>query len=525
MTNRKPNRISLNGALLLATVAALWFLAACAPRTPASAQASETVEVFVGDLEANATASGVLEARRSATLQASTPARVTAVTVQVGQAVRQGDPLVILDTTDLELNRATAEQTVRQREAALADLMSAPSTVELAAAEAAVASAQAYLDDLNQGPSATELASYESQLANADASLQSATADLTSAQSQVTDADIKAAEARLAAAQLQLTQAQDANRENTNQQTHEAMMAAEQAVASAQANLDDLSQGPDTAAAQSSVSAAAARRQSTQADYDRQVSGPTAAQLASANAQVADSTASLAALQSGASEAQIAAATAELEQARLSLAAAEAALADATLTAPFDGVVAAVHVQPGEIASGPAVELVDLDSLEAVLSVDEADIGALSVGQPATVILETWPDSPFQTQVTSISPAATADAGGVVTYEVRLALPSSGLPALAGMTADATLVTAEKQGVLLAPNEAIQSDRTSGAYTVRRVSGETTEEIVITIGLRDRNYTEVRSGLSAGDHLLVGPLPQATFEGPGPGGGPLDRGN
>jgi len=88
-------------------------------------------------------------------------------------------------------------------------------------------------------------------------------------------------------------------------------------------------------------------------------------------------------------------------------------------------------------------------------------------------------------------------------------------------------VTAEKRDVLLVPNEAIQVDRTSGTYSVRRQLGDTVEEVEITIGLRDNQYTEVREGLSAGDVLLIGgevesPFgPGGDFEGPGGGGGPF----
>ena len=126
----------------------------------------------------------------------------------------------------------------------------------------------------------------------------------------------------------------------------------------------------------------------------------------------------------------------------------------------------------------------------------------------------------------SIAPAAGASVTGLVTYDVRLRLGESGLPLLAGMTANATLVTAEKSDVLLVPNEAIQVDRTSGTYSVRRQVGETVETVEIVIGLRDSQYTEVREGLSAGDVLLIGgeaesPFgPGGDFEGPG-GGGPF----
>jgi HlyD family secretion protein len=186
--------------------------------------------------------------------------------------------------------------------------------------------------------------------------------------------------------------------------------------------------------------------------------------------------------------------------------------------------VTAVHVQPGGIASGPIVGLVDLDSLEVVLQVDEVDVGSLAPGQPATVTLESYPDAEIAAEVASIAPAAGASSTGLVTYDVRLRLGDSGLPLLAGMTANATLVTDEKQDVLLVPNEAIRVDRTSGTYSVRRQNGDQIEEVEIVIGLRDNQYTEVREGLSAGDVLIIDEVESPSGEpgfAPGGGNGPF----
>jgi len=526
-TNRDSN-VGRRGAAvsLLLLLAAL--LAACGAAPGAASQTAETVEVIVGDLSANATASGTLRAARAATLESSATARVTDVLVRAGQQVAAGEPLLTLDTADLELNVRAAQGNLRQAEAQLADLLREPTAAEVAAAEAGVESAQAQLDDLLAGPSAAELAQLESSLRSAEAAVASANAEVTSVAGSVTAADLSAAEAQLAAAQLQLRAAEDANEELADQASHEALQTAQQAVAAAQARVDELRQGPDTTAAQDSAAAAAARLQSARADYERQTAGPTAAQRAQAESQLADAQASLAQLQAGPTAPQRASAEAAVEQARLALADAEEALAEATITAPFDAAVTTVYVQPGEIAAGPVVGLVDLGSLEAVLQVDEVDVGNLAVGQPATITLESYPDTEIAAEVSSIAPAAGASATGLVTYDVRLRLGQSSVPLLAGMTANATLVTAEKRDVLLVPNEAIQVDRTSGTYSVRRQSGETVETVEIVIGLRDSQYTEVREGLSAGDVLLIGGGgdegssfgPAGDFQGPG-GGGPF----
>lgn len=520
LTRYKINRTGAMATLL----AMLLLTAACAPRAgETAAQTAETAVVVRGDLSANATAAGSLMARRSVALPAPAAARVTELHVRAGQAVTAGEPLVSLDTTGAALDVSAAQLDVRLAEAKLADLLAAPTAAELAAAEAAVAAAQASLDDLRAGPTAAELASFEAALRAAEASVAAANADLTGAQSSVTAADLAAAEASLAAAQIQLTQAREANEENTNQATHDVRMAAEQAVAQAQARVDDLRAGPDTAAAQSGVGAATARLQEAQADYARQTAPPTESQLAAAESQLASVTATLADLTEGPSAAKVAGAEADLAAARLTLADAEDALARLTIVAPFDGVVTAVHIQPGEIAGGTAVELVDLDSLQVVLQVDEVDVGSLAVGQAATVTLTAFPGVTLPAEIAAIAAAAEATAGGgAVAFDVRLDLAPTDLPLLAGLTADAALVTAEKRDVLLVPNAAVQVDRTSGTYSVQRVLADgATEEVSITVGLRDDDNTEVTSGLAEGDRVLLGgAIPsglQQQFEGGGPG--------
>lgn len=71
------------------------------------------------------------------------------------------------------------------------------------------------------------------------------------------------------------------------------------------------------------------------------------------------------------------------------------------------------------------------------------------------------------------------------------------------MTANADLITADKKDVLLVPNQAINADRTAGTYSVTVINGDTQEEVPVTIGLRDNEFTEILDGLTAGDVVLV----------------------
>ncbi len=143
----------------------------------------ERVEVFVGDLSSEATASGELTARQRAALAPLTTGTVDEVLVAVGDEVGAGDPLLRLDTAGPTRDVATARQALVAQEASLEDLLAPPTAADLAAAEAAVASAQAQLDDLLDGPSETEVAAAEAQLRAAQADLSAASARLDTVQS------------------------------------------------------------------------------------------------------------------------------------------------------------------------------------------------------------------------------------------------------------------------------------------------------------------------------------------------------
>ncbi len=510
--NRKRLYWIIGGVVVLVVVGAFLALRSQANQAEAETTTTETVTAFMGDLSASATASGSVTPGREAVLSVSVPGRVQQVNVRVGDVVQAGDVLVQLDATDLALNVAVAEQNLKLKQASLADLLAEPTSSELAAVETAVLSAQAQLDDLLSGPTAEAIAAQEASLAAANANVWSSSAQLSQAQTAISAADIAAAEASLAAAEANLRNVEiqyTRNPDPDNTQANTALAQARQQVAAAQATLDSLRAGPDAnqlGSAQAGLSAVVAQRDASAANLDKLTAAPSAAQVAAAEAQVAQAQASLDSLLSGATEEQLTAAEAEVAQAEISLADAQDALDGMTMTAPFAGVVTAVHFNEGEFASGPVVEMVDNASLEVILEVDEIDVGKLAVGQTATITLETWPNQEISGEIVSIAPGATVSPGSsLVIYEVHVQLGETDLPVLVDMTANANLVTEEKAGVLLVPNQAINVDRTSGKYSVNVLLADgQTQATPITIGLRDGRNTEVTSGLNAGDELVVG---------------------
>jgi HlyD family secretion protein len=491
----------------------------------AAAQTGDIVTAFTGDLSASATASGQLTAERDAQLALGTSGTVAEIFVTVGDEVAAGDALLRLDTTALERNVQSAEQALIIQEANLETLMAPPSNADIASAEASVASAQASLDDLLAGPSADEIAAAEADVRAANADIAAAQARVGTAVGSTSESAIQAAEIELELAQAAATSAAEQhstilvtdNEFLSEEQLADLELSARTAAVQANANLaaaqealDQLLNGDPYAitGAQAGVASAAAQRDAAQARLDQLLAGASSAQIASAESSLAQAQASLANVQRGQSESQIANAEIQVEQARISLQRAQNALAEATLVAPFAGTVTAVHVHIGEQANGILVELVETDKLEVVLDVDEVDIGQITIGQEAIITRETWPNEEIMGQVTAIAPQAT-NGNALVTYEVFVGLRSTDLPVRVGMTANANLVTANREGVLLLPNAAINADREAGTYSVNLVERNaegviSTTEVEVTIGLRDGRYTQITDGLNESDEVMIG---------------------
>ena len=119
----------------------------------------------------------------------------------------------------------------------------------------------------------------------------------------------------------------------------------------------------------------------------------------------------------------------------------------ATITAPFDGQVANVNQDAGDIISAPAalqkpvIYLIDPTSLQLVIGVNELDVPKVKIGQQASVSIKAYPDLKLEGKVSAISPVETLQ-GSVVNYDVKIvfSVPAN-VDVKIGMNATATLTT------------------------------------------------------------------------------------
>ena len=207
--------------------------------------------------------------------------------------------------------------------------------------------------------------------------------------------------------------------------------------------------------------------------------------------------------------------------AKESVAKAQTNLGYATITSPIDGVVLSKSVEEGQTvaASFSTPELFNiaqnLTDMRVIADVDEADIGEVKEGARVTFTVDAYPNDTFEGEVTQVRQEASTT-NNVVTYEVVISAPNNDLKLKPGLTANVTIFTAEKQGVLCVPSKALRFtptpetvgnmkiQDTNGKNKVWTKEGNTLKAHNLQIGMSDGINTEVLSGISEGTVIVTG---------------------
>lgn len=139
----------------------------------------------------------------------------------------------------------------------------------------------------------------------------------------------------------------------------------------------------------------------------------------------------------------------------------ETNLSKASIRSPIEGVVLTRSVDPGNAvaASLQAVTLFtiaeDLTQLRLQVNVDEADVGAVKVGQKASFTVSAYPSRQYPATITRVAFGSTITEN-VVTYVTYLNVDNTDLSLRPGMTASSTITAIERKEVLLVPNTAMR---------------------------------------------------------------------
>ena len=193
----------------------------------------------------------------------------------------------------------------------------------------------------------------------------------------------------------------------------------------------------------------------------------------------------------------------------------------ATITSPIDGTVISKSVEEGQTvaASFNTPELFtiakDLTNMQVVANVDEADIGGVKEGDRVTFTVDAYPDDTFEGTVKQVRLEATTT-NNVVTYEVVISAPNADLKLKPGLTANVTIYTQERSGVLAVANKALRFTPTKetvgkdmkivdckGKNKVWTLSDKTLTAHPVTIGQTDGVHTEIIKGIRKGQKIVT----------------------
>ncbi len=255
-----------------------------------------------------------------------------------------------------------------------------------------------------------------------------------------------------------------------------------------------------------------------QASYDGDAATVRAAQ---AQVQSADSNIKAAQAEYKVAQAQVAAMQTQVRQFQAALAQTELDLEHTQIRAPVDGTVIARHMDVGQTVAAsfqaPTIFEIaeDLTKMQVDTNVDEADIGAVQLGQPASFTVDAFPGEIFKADVSQIRKAP-INVQNVITYDVVLRVDNADLKLLPGMTANVKILTNTLNDTLKVPNAALRfkprgsdssaTSKSSGTQTIYMlVPHDVLQPVQVSAGLSDGNLTAISGGgVREGDRVIVG---------------------
>lgn len=436
--------------MLIMSVLAALLTTSCTPTTQRVARAAEPVKASAvsvlvapartGTISRVYNYSGDLRPKHSVNILPVAAGRIESLLVEVGDQVKAGDPIAIVESKTYAAQLKQAEANLELARLSLAKMEEGTRPEQIAAAEAAVRFARSAVNDL-LNISDDERTAAATTLAQAEAALKLAQAEY--------DKVAWAGQVGMLPQSLKLEQATiayEAARAAYNLQTHPS----------------DVQLSPlMVQLAQAELALALAKNPYTQTDFE----------LARVKIKQAEAAVELARIQ----------------------------MDETTIRAPFDGIVAELYVTEGSMV-GPStpVALFVSRELEAIINVEESRIQEVKPGQHAAIKVKAYPDEDFPAVVTSVAPVADS---ATRTFVVKVTPVDEAGKLRGGMYADLALLIEEKQAALLVPRAAVTLINNKEAVYV--VHDDVAHVRPVTTGLTDSENVEILSGLQPGEMVVT----------------------
>jgi HlyD family secretion protein len=526
------------------------------------------IPAFRTNLTSTVSSTGTVQSSQQVTLTFGSTGKIQAFFVALGDQVKTGQVLAKIDDTQLKQALQSAQANLDSAQARLDAATDAPSASDVAAAQQSIASATTQLataknnlTTLQSKPALSDVATAQQGVLSAQNQVQTAADNVATAQSTASQAqtaynnavsdsgndftqlnnawnDLNIAAGATGCAPTPVGSPSPGVRATTvnstppqtclgvNGTTYSTRATSYNgqvrtyntdldSVASKLTTLNNANNALNNGNLQRSIQNAQLGLQTAQQKYLDAVAGPKPDDLDASRKSVDAAQASLTAAQAKydalfapPAPDVVAPLVASVEQARTSLETAKKNLADATIVAPFDGRISQLT---GEVGSqvGAAVAvfvLLNPNLIRVDANVDQADVGNLKAGLPASVTFDALPGRAYTATVAAIGLTPTIQQG-VVTYVVNLSMDTASLAAgtpipAPGMTGSITVTTSRTDNALVVPARAIRGTARARTVTVKGPDGLDVQKTV-TAGTTNGTLTQILTGLTDGDEVLV----------------------
>ncbi|MDE5747479.1 MAG: HlyD family efflux transporter periplasmic adaptor subunit [Acetatifactor sp.] len=409
----------------------------------------ETAAIERRSLVESVSATGSVTSAGSKSVTAEvTGVKTLSVPIQVGDMVKEGDLLCLLDTADLEESLANSELSlsVAQRRTQL-DLESAQRNLTEAGISVQV-----------------DLSRMEEQVASALKTYEEARESMNKAGSSYGNANNNSTEIRKALEGYQAQLAQVHEQLNGQQDTVSGGDASDRAELEAQAQrLEQL-----ITEYQMKYSTAQETERNLKSVYDQAVSAVNNAydayerQLQNQEDAIRNGGSTLLSRQDSVTSSRLNASTSGLSD-QQQIDRYQEQIAACTVTAPLSGVVTAVNLEAGDNYNGGAIVTIeDISSYEVTVEIDEYDISKIKTGQRVVIKTNGTGDLELEGKVISIAPRATVGSG--VTYTVKTSIDTPCEDLRMDMTAKLSIIISSRENVLTVPYAAVQTAEDCSFY-------------------------------------------------------------
>lgn len=508
-------------------------------KTPESNYITETVKR--GDVIQTVQATGTVESANEIALSFGTSGRITSLPVKIGDKVRTGQLLASLDTSSLNGQIASSRANLQAQQASLARLLAGSTKEDVAVSQAAVDSAQSALDNAQtqhrvqiSAQLSTLRASVEQQLFNALTAISTADKIISNqdyntrigAKDFATKNDAKnqllvaknavdGAQVGLAVVQFQdIPTAQTAVNQTVGTlrivasaltASYETLVASTTDAGFTETTLDGYK---NAIQAQQQTLKSGIVSLETSVSQLSTTDATLYAQVVSAQRALDSTIAQFKLKTASATPETIAQQRAAVNAAAATLQSLQSQLRNYVLYAPVDGVISQRNNEVGEqVVGGTVLAIVGESDSQVRVDVPEADVAKIHVGDKATMTFDAFGrDRVFEGSVSLIDPAATKIQDATY-YRVKVSFNEKQPDIRSGMTADVTVHTSERLGVIMIPQRAVRED--AGKRYVQVISGpvgkETVENRDVVLGLRgDGGVVEAAGGVDEGAQVVVG---------------------